>query len=246
MARQWKVPQNRSCYEDGSPDSNFTPRCHVVGGAAGVCAAAAFTVAGDRARQGPQPRCRIGGAANGKRPNASPKSGAATSQRWTSRNRGSAATTRRSVFRLCVVRSGSSSAADFALDAAQSPRYHGQLPHGDLQRRATPRSIAPAGESSSPASIGREMAATGKRLVDQDLTTAATEAFGRVLIAGATARAAAATVETAPSRPRGGRQPPRRGRVTDGGCPATGRLSGTHARTTGAGGRRMNASRARG
>ncbi len=47
------------------------------------------------------------------------------------------------------------------------------------------------------ASIARDMATTGKRLVDQELTSSVTEAFGRVLIAGATARAAAATVETA-------------------------------------------------
>ena len=47
------------------------------------------------------------------------------------------------------------------------------------------------------ASIGRDMAATGRRLVDQDLTAAVTDAFGRVLIAAATARSAAATVETA-------------------------------------------------
>ena len=47
------------------------------------------------------------------------------------------------------------------------------------------------------ASIGRDMAATGKRLVDHDLTAAVTDAFGRVLIAAATARSAAAAVETA-------------------------------------------------
>ena len=47
------------------------------------------------------------------------------------------------------------------------------------------------------ASIARDMAATGKRLVDQELTSAVTEAFGRVLIAGATARTAEATVEAA-------------------------------------------------
>ena len=41
------------------------------------------------------------------------------------------------------------------------------------------------------------MAATGKRLVDHDLTTAVTDAFGRVLIAAATVRSAAAMVETA-------------------------------------------------
>src|SRR4029077_6185257 len=47
------------------------------------------------------------------------------------------------------------------------------------------------------ASIGRDMAATGKQLVDQDLTAAVPYAFGRVLIAAATARSAAASVETA-------------------------------------------------
>jgi len=47
------------------------------------------------------------------------------------------------------------------------------------------------------ASIGRDMAATGRQLVDHDLTTAVIDAFGGVVIAAATARAAAATVETA-------------------------------------------------
>ena len=47
------------------------------------------------------------------------------------------------------------------------------------------------------ASIGRDMAATGKRLVEHDLTAAVTDAFGRVLIAAATLRSAAAAVETA-------------------------------------------------
>ena len=47
------------------------------------------------------------------------------------------------------------------------------------------------------ASIGRDMAATGRRLVDHDLTAAVTDAFGRVLIAAANVRSAAATVETA-------------------------------------------------
>jgi outer membrane protein TolC len=41
------------------------------------------------------------------------------------------------------------------------------------------------------------MAATGKQLVDQELTTAVTDAFGHVLIAAATVRSAAAAVETA-------------------------------------------------
>jgi outer membrane protein TolC len=47
------------------------------------------------------------------------------------------------------------------------------------------------------ATIGRDMAATGKQLVDHDLTAAVTDAFGRVLIAAATLRSAAAAVETA-------------------------------------------------
>ncbi len=47
------------------------------------------------------------------------------------------------------------------------------------------------------ASIGRAMAATGRRLVDHDLAAAVTDAFGRVLIAAATVRSASATVETA-------------------------------------------------
>jgi outer membrane protein TolC len=47
------------------------------------------------------------------------------------------------------------------------------------------------------ASIQRDMAATGSQLVDHDLTAAVTDAFGRVLIAAATVRSAATTVETA-------------------------------------------------
>src|SRR6185436_13258124 len=47
------------------------------------------------------------------------------------------------------------------------------------------------------ASIGRDMAATGRQLVDHDLTSAVTDAFGRVLVAAATVRSAAAMVETA-------------------------------------------------
>jgi outer membrane protein TolC len=47
------------------------------------------------------------------------------------------------------------------------------------------------------ASIGRDIATTGRRLVEQDLTAAVTDAFGRVLIAAATVRSAAAAVQTA-------------------------------------------------
>jgi outer membrane protein TolC len=45
--------------------------------------------------------------------------------------------------------------------------------------------------------IGRGLAAAGRRLVDQNLASAVTEAFGRVLVAEATVRSAAAAVETA-------------------------------------------------
>jgi outer membrane protein len=47
------------------------------------------------------------------------------------------------------------------------------------------------------ASIGRDMAATGRRLVDHDLTAAVTDAFGRVLIGAAAGRSAAAAIQTA-------------------------------------------------
>ena len=47
------------------------------------------------------------------------------------------------------------------------------------------------------ASIARNMAATARRLVDHDLAAAVTDAFGRVLMAAATARSTAAAVETA-------------------------------------------------
>ena len=47
------------------------------------------------------------------------------------------------------------------------------------------------------ASIGREMAATGRQLVAQGLTSAVADAFGQVLIAAAAMRSAAAAVNTA-------------------------------------------------
>jgi outer membrane protein TolC len=47
------------------------------------------------------------------------------------------------------------------------------------------------------ATIGRDMAATARQLVEQDLTAAVTDAFGRVLIAAATVRSAASAVEAA-------------------------------------------------
>jgi outer membrane protein TolC len=85
--------------------------------------------------------------------------------------------------------------AGFALDALNHP------PATDNFRAAVsveqPLFDRTTSANVRAASIGLEMAATGRRLVDQDLTSAVTEAFGRALIAGATARVAAATVETA-------------------------------------------------
>jgi outer membrane protein TolC len=85
--------------------------------------------------------------------------------------------------------------ADFALDALNHPAatdnfraaFSVEQPLFDRTTAANVRA----------ASIAREMAGTGRRIVDQDLTSAVTDAFGRVLIAAATARSAASTVETA-------------------------------------------------
>jgi outer membrane protein TolC len=86
-------------------------------------------------------------------------------------------------------------AADFALEAINHPEAT------DNFRAAVSveQPLFDRGTSANvrAAAIGRDMAATGRRLVDQDLTAAVTDAFGRVLVAAATARAAAATVETA-------------------------------------------------
>jgi outer membrane protein TolC len=85
--------------------------------------------------------------------------------------------------------------ADFALDALNHPAATDNFRAAvsveqSLFDRTTSANVRAA-------SIGRDMAATGRQLVDQDLTSAVTDAFGRVLIAAATARSAAATVETA-------------------------------------------------
>jgi outer membrane protein TolC len=87
------------------------------------------------------------------------------------------------------------SSADFALDALNQPAATNNFRAAfsveqSLFDRTTSANIRAA-------SIGRNIAATGKRLVDQDLTSAVTDAFGRVLIAAATSRSAAAMVETA-------------------------------------------------
>ena len=85
--------------------------------------------------------------------------------------------------------------ADFALDALNHPDATNNFRTAfsveqSLFDRTTSANVRAA-------SIGRDMAATGKRLVDHDLTAAVTDAFGRVLIAAATIRSAAAAVETA-------------------------------------------------
>jgi len=87
------------------------------------------------------------------------------------------------------------SAADFALDTLNHPAATDNFRTAlsveqSLFDRAIPANVRAA-------SIGRDMAATARQLVDQDLTSAVTDAFGRVLIAAATARSAAATAETA-------------------------------------------------
>jgi outer membrane protein len=87
------------------------------------------------------------------------------------------------------------SATDFALDALNHPGATDNFRAAvsveqTLFDRATSANVRAA-------SIGREMAATGKRLVDHDLAATVTDAFGRVLIAAATVRSAAAAVETA-------------------------------------------------
>jgi len=86
-------------------------------------------------------------------------------------------------------------AADFALDALTHPAATNNFRAAfsveqSLFDRATSANVRAA-------SIEQDMAATGRQLVDQGLTAAVTDAFGRVLIASATARAAAATVEAA-------------------------------------------------
>jgi len=86
-------------------------------------------------------------------------------------------------------------AADFALDALNHPattdNFRAAL---TIEQSLFDRTVA---ANVRAASIGREMASTGRQLVDQDLTSAVTDAFGRVLVAEATARSAAATVEAA-------------------------------------------------
>ena len=86
-------------------------------------------------------------------------------------------------------------ASDFALDALNRPdatdNFRAAL---SVEQSLFDRAVS---ANLRAASIGRDMAATGRQLVDQDLTSAVTEVYGRVLIAAATARSTAAMVETA-------------------------------------------------
>jgi len=86
-------------------------------------------------------------------------------------------------------------ASDFALDALNHPdatdNFRAAL---SVEQSLFDRAVS---ANLRAASIGRDMAATGRQLVDQDLTSAVTEMYGRVLIAAATARSTAAMVETA-------------------------------------------------
>ena len=86
-------------------------------------------------------------------------------------------------------------ASDFALDALNHPdatdNFRAAL---SVEQSLFDRAVS---ANLRAASIGRDIAATGRQLVDQDLTSAVTEMYGRVLIAAATARSTAAMVESA-------------------------------------------------
>jgi outer membrane protein TolC len=85
--------------------------------------------------------------------------------------------------------------ADLALDALNHPAAIDNFRTAfSVEQALFDRSIPAYARA---ASVQRDMAAVGQRLVEQDLTSAVTEAFGRVLIAAATARAAGGVVETA-------------------------------------------------
>ena len=84
---------------------------------------------------------------------------------------------------------------DFSLDALNHPGALDNFRSAiSVEQSLFDRSTA---ANVRTASIGRDMAATSRRLVDQDLTSAVTDAFGRVLTAAAMVRSAAAMVETA-------------------------------------------------
>jgi outer membrane protein len=84
---------------------------------------------------------------------------------------------------------------DFALDGLNHPAATDNFRTAfSVEQSLFDRAI---GSNVRAASIGRTLAATGKRLVDDELTAAVTDAFGGVLIAAATVRSATAAVDTA-------------------------------------------------
>ena len=87
------------------------------------------------------------------------------------------------------------SAANFAIDALNHPDATDNFRAAfNVEQSVFDRTTS---ANVQAATIGRNLAATGKQIVDQDLTTAVTGAFGAVLVAGGAARSAAAAVETA-------------------------------------------------
>ncbi len=85
--------------------------------------------------------------------------------------------------------------ADFALDALNHPAATDNFRAAfSVEQSLFDRTIS---ANVRAASIGRDIASTGRQLVDQDLTSAVTDAYGRVLTAAAAVRSTAAIVETA-------------------------------------------------
>jgi len=84
--------------------------------------------------------------------------------------------------------------ADFALDALNHPAATNNFRAAfSVEQALFDRTTAAQVRA---ATIGRDMAATNRALVDQELAAAVTDAFGHVLVAAATVRSAAAAVET--------------------------------------------------
>jgi outer membrane protein len=86
-------------------------------------------------------------------------------------------------------------AADFALDALNHPTATNNFRAAfSVEQSLFDRTTA---ANVRVATIGRDMAATARQVVNQDLTSAVTDAYGRALIAASTVRSAAAAVEAA-------------------------------------------------
>ena len=84
-------------------------------------------------------------------------------------------------------------AADLALDALDHPAAtHNFRAAFTIEQALFDRGTAAQVRA---ATIGRDLAATGKELVGHDLSAAVTDAFGRVLVAAATVRSAAAEID---------------------------------------------------